>query len=243
MRKTSIPLRRQYSAVMANFLKSPSAAWKISLGCLITAVLVGLSMPRMVPIELVEEGGLVETGTLMLYGAAVVGLALARLPLLPSVDRVCAAIMLIAFAAREADMHVSLFGFSILKARFYSTVGTPEQIAVALLILAPVAVALCVLIARNKWRWRTPLERWSSPVATVAVFVLVLGVAKALDKIPGLMQSAGAAALLSDTLRHVMLSVEEILEFLLPGLVLLAIGQSWSNGGSGKQERPSCCGP
>ena len=33
----------------------------------------------------------------------------------------------LAIAAREADLHIALFGISILKARFYNSIGTPWQ--------------------------------------------------------------------------------------------------------------------
>lgn len=209
-------------------LQSRRAACYLSLAFFALAVLIGLGMPALVPTAFVEEGGPVETGTILLYAVAALAVAFVRLPALSGIDKLCAIVVLVAFAAREADLHVALFGFSILKARFYSTVGSADQITVAVLVLALIALAALLLMKRHGRRWLTSPANWSAPDATVIVFMFVLLVAKSMDKLPGTLEYLGRASLLSSQVLLLMLSVEEILEFLLPGLVLLAIMQTGS---------------
>ncbi|HEY9237834.1 MAG TPA: hypothetical protein VIP10_03240, partial [Burkholderiaceae bacterium] len=117
------------------------------LACAVAALLIGLLIPGAIDPSFLEEDGPVENATILLYLVAVVWLVLQRIPALSSGDKLALAILLLAFAAREADLHKAMFGISILKASFYSRVGSAGQIAAALGVLLPIAGAVVWLAA------------------------------------------------------------------------------------------------
>ena len=189
------------------------------------AVLVGILIPTLVPIDFLEEGGPVETLTMYLYVVAALAVAMTRLPSLAPLDKLAVFVLLLAFGAREADLHVALFDVSILKASFYRRQGTPGQIVVALAILLPVALSFLLLLKRHGSRWLSRPSRWHVPVVTVATFVVLMAVTKVFDRLPAASVELGLLEAMPAGPRNILLALEELLELALPMLAILAVVQ------------------
>lgn len=199
------------------------------------AVAIGLAIPHGISLRFVEEGGAVETATLWTYGAAILGIWLLHWPGAPVLNLAAAGVALAAMAAREADLHSALYGISILKSLFYLEASAP-QILGALLMLAPVAWATSWLLMRYvRYCLRAPAH-WPVAARTLALTVLVMVVAKVLDRVPA---TVGAwRGPLPDAVLHVMLALEEVLELSLPLFALLAMAQCRIGAGPAAQHQP-----
>lgn len=197
--------------------------WLIVLAAVV-AVAVGLAIPRWIPLHVVEEHGLVERATLWAYLAAILGLLLLRWKTAPWPDVLAACGLLLAMAAREADLHAALYGISILKLRFYRDAPL-HQILGALVVLAPIVLSGCWLLRRHAGHWLRWPGRWSVAATTLALLVATMVVAKMFDRAPATVAEI-AGQPLPAAVRYAMLSVEEILELFLPLLALLGMAQA-----------------
>ncbi len=206
-------LQRRWSAVA------------IALAVAALAVVVGLLVPQQVPLQFLQEDGPVERGTVWFYLAAVASVVLLRWRGMPVADMLAACVLLLAMAAREADLHTAMFGISILKSRFY--IDAPiGQILAALAVLLPIVLSAVWLAARHARQWLQSPARWSPPAATLAVLVASMVVAKVFDRTPDTLTQLQLQAWLTPSVRHVMLALEEILEFALPLFAMLAMLQA-----------------
>jgi hypothetical protein len=188
------------------------------------AAWVGLNTPQAIGPAVLEENGPVEESTVLLYLAAVFCVLMVRVAFLSRPDRVAICVLLLAFAAREADWHLAHLGTSLLEAPL-------SRILAAMAALAPVAIAAGWL-AKRAWSASRAMRAWRQwrPEATTSLtFVAVIGAAIVLDQAPfsfaeqpGLVDAGSAAAFRG----YLMLSFEEILELALPVLALLAILQA-----------------
>jgi hypothetical protein len=160
-----------------------------------------------------------------LYVAAALSVVLARVPGLPLLDKLAIGLVLLAFAAREADLHTALFQVSILKSSFYLRHGTPGEIVVALCILVPVALSFLLLLKRHGSRWLVAPTRWPAPVFTVATFVGLMLLTKVFDRLPAVLVELRWLEAMPVVARHVLLALEELLELALPLLATLAVFQ------------------
>ncbi|WP_018905470.1 phosphatase PAP2 family protein [Variovorax paradoxus] len=191
----------------------------------LVAAWIGSNTPGMVGPGMLEEDGPVEKGTVLLYLAAVLCLPMVRMASLSRLDRTAIGVLLLAFAAREADWHLAHFGAAGLL-----DAPLPRVLAGAA-ILALIAAAAGWL-ARRAWsasRAMRSWRQWRPEAATSLTFVAVIGAAVILDQLPASLVgqpdlfTAGSSA----TFRgYLMLSFEEILELALPVLALLAILQA-----------------
>ncbi len=188
----------------------------------VLAAFIGLALPAPLAGSLIEEGGPVESLTVLLYLVAVAALAIRRLPV-ALLDKTAVGVVLLACAAREADLHKELFGMSILKARFYTDFAAPWQIAVALGALLPVVAAVGWLLVARRRAWFVRPAQWTPPVATAVAFIGVLVLSKVLDRLPDTLIAWHLAASLSDTARLFLQAEEELLELALPLLALCGI--------------------
>jgi hypothetical protein len=225
-----LPLRRRHSTVellapLARALANRRSAVFVGLVCASAAVVLGLGTSTFVPVDFMEEGGPVEVATAWLYLVAFAVVLLIRLPGLTGLDKAAICLLLLAFAAREADLHASLFEVSILKASFYRRHGTPGQIAVA--HVHPAAGAVFLPAAAQATR--CSLARRAVELARPRGHADDLRRADAGGQ--GVRPHAGgdrrAADLeaMPDRVRHVLLALEEVLELALPLLAILAIVQ------------------
>lgn len=199
------------------------AAW-LALAVMALAVAIGLLVPHPVPLAFLEENGPVERFTVWVYLAAIASIPLLRWRGIPLADALAACVLLAAMAAREADLHSALFGISILKSNFYLH-APAGQIAVALCVLAPIVLAGLWLFARHLGQWRRHPASWSAPAITLAVLVGSMVVAKVFDRTPDTLRQMGLREQVPAALIHVMLALEEILEFALPLFAVLAVWQ------------------
>ena len=213
---------------LSQALTGPRVGPLLLVGFALVATWVGLNTPLRIRPDLLQEGGLVENGTLFFYLLAAAVVLKMRPPAWSKRDIGALSIVLLALAAREADLHIALFGISILKTRFYSG-GTLWQIAVALAVLAPIAVAAGWLLRRSHRVWRSALarRRWRGAARTALAFVVAIVTAKTLDRLPAILLDTGLLHELPYTWRYLMLSLEEIIELALPLLALLALAQLW----------------
>lgn len=186
------------------------------------ALVVGLAIPRWIPLRFVQESGPVERGTFWMYLLAVGGALLMRRRAAPFLDVVAVCVLLLSAAAREADLHVALYGISILKSRFYLEAPL-HQILGAFAILAPVVASGLWLIRRFAHLWLRHPARWTGPATTLAVMVGTMLVAKLLDRTPDWIGQAHER--LPEAALYAMLSMEELLELSLPLFALLAAAQ------------------
>ncbi|MBT2336852.1 phosphatase PAP2 family protein [Variovorax paradoxus] len=183
------------------------------------AAWVGSNTPGMIGPAMLQEDGPVENGTVLLYLAAVFCVLMVRVAPLSRLDRTAICILLLAFAAREADWHLAHFGTSLLEA--------PGSRMLAAAILVPIAIAAGWL-AKRAWSASCAMRSWRQwrPEATTSLtFIAVIGTAVILDQLPA--QPGWFAAGSSPVFQgYLMLSFEEILELALPVLALLAILQA-----------------
>lgn len=197
-------------------------------GFAVAATWVGLNTPLTIGPGMLLEGGPVENGTLALYLVAAFFVLRMRPPAWTRRDAWALCVVLLALAAREADLHVAIFGISILKARFYAS-GTTLQIVLALTLLGLIGVAAAWLVRRMQRVGRSALmrRRWRAAARTVLAFGVALVTVGALDQLQAVLGDAGVLRNLPATLRYLMLSMEEVLELALPVLVLLGLLQLW----------------
>ncbi|WP_062366137.1 phosphatase PAP2 family protein [Variovorax paradoxus] len=193
----------------------------------LVAAWVGSNTPGMVGPGMLEEDGPVEKGTVLLYLAAVLCLPMVRMASLSRLDRTAIGVLLLAFAAREADWHLAHFGAAGLL-----DAPLPRVLAGAA-ILTLIATAAGWL-ARRAWsasRAMRSWRQWRPEAATSLTFVAVIGAAVILDQLPAslagqqpdLLAVGSSSAAFRSYLMH---SFEEILELALPVLALLAILQA-----------------
>jgi len=188
------------------------------------AAWVGLNTPQAIGPAVLEENGPVEKSTVLLYLAAVLCVLMVRVAFLSRPDRVAICVLLLAFAAREADWHLAHWGTSLLEA-------PRSHVLAAMAAFAPVAIAAGWLAGRA-WSASRAMRAWRQwrPEATTSLtFVAVIGAAIILDQAPfsfaeqpGLVDAGSATAFRG----YLMLSFEEILELALPVLALLALLQA-----------------
>ncbi|TWD77515.1 PAP2 superfamily protein [Variovorax beijingensis] len=190
------------------------------------AAWVGLNTPQAIGPAVLEENGPVEKSTVLLHLAAVLCVLMVRVAFLSRPDRVAICVLLLAFAAREADWHLAHWGTSLLEA-------PRSHVLAAMAALAPVAIAAGWLAGRA-WSASRAMRAWRQwrPEATTSLtFVAVIGAAIILDQLPAFLAgqhpdlfTAGSSAAAFRS--YLMLSFEEILELALPVLALLALLQA-----------------
>jgi membrane-associated phospholipid phosphatase len=175
------------------------------------AALIGLNTPEPIGPAVLEESGPVEKSTILLYLAAALCLLTVRVAPLSRLDRTALCMVLLAFAAREADWHLA----------------HPDRWL--LVSFAPLAAA-GLWLAKRTWSARYAMQswcRWRPEAITLLTFAAVIGTAIVLDQIPvPVADQAAFAERPPDFYRYLVLSFEEVLELALPVLALLAILQA-----------------
>ena len=186
------------------------------------ALLLWLALPAQTVLALMAEEGPVESATVLAYVLAIVAIWLLRASTWPT--RLASSMVLLMFAAREMDLHKSLFGISMLKSRFYLSAPLLPRLA-ALAILLPLAFALVYLVwkhARPLWQ---ALRQRQALAITMACFMTALFASKAIDRSLNIVfEMFNYASPL--WLQALQLAFEETLELLLPVLAVVAGWQS-----------------
>lgn len=195
-------------------------------GFAVAAISIGLNMPLTIGPGLLLEGGAVENGTLVLYVIAALLVLKMRPPAWSWRDAGALCIVLLALAAREAHLHVTLFDFGSLKTQVDSGRMLP-QIVVVIAVLGTIGAA-AFWLARRLWGvWRSALlrRRWRPAARTVAAFGVAVLTAGSLDQLQAMLADGNVLPYVPATLRYLMLSMEEVLELALPVLAVLGLLQ------------------
>jgi len=203
---------------------SPFAALWVIGACALGALVVWLSMPPEVVERFMGETGPVERLTAASYVACALAIWVARVPGDDPRTSAAAAVMLLAFAARELDWHRTFTGTSVLRVSWY---GGPASLGakwLAACVLVAVLLALAWLLLRHAraiwrgWRERRPLA------VTMVLFAATLLLAKSLDRsVAILIEDFGVPVSLS--WKALRTAFEEWLELALALLVALALWQ------------------
>lgn len=211
---------------LTHLLAGPGLGLWLLGGFAVAAAGVGLNMPLTIGPGFVLEGGAVENGTLVLYVVAALLVVKMRPPAWSGRDAGALCIVLFALAAHEAHLSAALFDIGRLKAHL-DGVETSPQMALALAVLGTVGVA-AIWLTRRLWVvWRSALlrRRWRPAARTVAAFGVALLTAASLDQLQAALADGNLLPYVPATLRYLMLSMEEVLEFALPVLAVLGLLQ------------------
>ncbi len=190
-----------------------------ALGCLLMLLLPLDELKRWT-----SEEGLFEQGSWVVYFvvAAVCLFLMREDPRLYATS----AVVVLAMAARELDLHRRFTTDSMLKSRYYLKVQAPliEKLIAGAVVLALTAVVLYMLVRYLPLLLRRLRER--SPAAiTLATSFVVLVLTKIADRLPDLVRH-DFGAVVPAWLLHLQAVFEEPLESTIPLLFLLAIVQA-----------------
>lgn len=181
-------------------------------------------LPRATVLDLIHEEGPVELLTTLLYLFAAVALWCVQRPLQGAGTRLALTVMLLAFAAREQDLHKAFTGSSVLKVSFYLHDHPLHQKLVALPILAVIAATTLWLLsryARPMWQGL----RQARPLAiTVAIFFVTLVATKVIDRSFAIL-AEDFGVHMSDQLDTILSALEEVVECSLPLIVVAGLVQ------------------
>lgn len=172
----------------------------------------------------VDEGGFVETLTLVFYAIAALFALIYPHTTIKLTSRIAITILMLAMLAREADLH-KIFGMSMLKIKFWlTTESTITDKTFAALILLFIAFALYTLIRHSVRSCLIGLKQGKQYLITLAIFFIVLVVSKIIDRSVNMIyEMTGWQA--PTWIIALQLPQEEYLECLLPLLIIVAIAQ------------------
>jgi hypothetical protein len=203
---------------------SPSrwTALALPLAAAFAALVLWWLLPTDEVRRLTAEGGPVERPTEWLWFAMAAVVAAAASSRLDAASRAALVVTMLAFGAREMDLHKAYTGKSVLKLSFYLGEAPWRQKAVAVVVIGLVAAALLVLLwrhARGVWQ----RFRAGDAVATsIVVLVGAMAVSKVLDRSVNVL--AEDFGIVASTQVHALVgALEEIIELSLP----LVAGLAW----------------
>lgn len=182
------------------------------------ALVAAFMLPAEVLFALAVENGPVETVQALLFFGLAAGVFFFRRNGEGLLTTCSLTILLFAMGARELEWHKALTGGNMLKPRFYLGRATAGAKLFAAIVVLLVAISGIYLVRRHlleMWRW---LRRRQPLGITAATFVVVLVVSRVADK-----SHFGDA--LSPSIVAATLVIEEMLELVLPLLVLLGAFQ------------------
>lgn len=132
--------------------------------------------------------------------------------------------VIVAFGAREMDLHKSLTGFSVLKLSYYFHSVPWWHKALAACAVLPVLGSMGYLLVVAVRSMPRALRRGDSSAMTVLVFVSTLVISKVLDRSVNVL-SEDFGLSVSEALRTCALALEETLELSLPVLFMVGLLQ------------------
>ena len=174
------------------------------------------------------EHGPIETATAMLFLVSALFALLVFLPVRRTRNSAVAlALLLVACAAREMDLHIHLTGMSILKSRFYLGDAPLAHKLGGLAVLGLLALAGLYLLRRHGRQLLQGLRNGNAAAITAVTMVATLVGTKLLDRSLGVLsESFGIRS--SDSVYALQAVVEEPLELGLPVLVMVGLVQARS---------------
>ncbi|MFM7135203.1 MAG: hypothetical protein ACKO0W_12915 [Planctomycetota bacterium] len=202
------------------FRKRPLAIGLLLAGALLAVGLVPLSLDARVRDRIYgAEGSIVEWASCIAW----IALALVFPFVLRSRSRAVLAgsFVFLACAAREADLHIALTGYSVLKPRFLLDSSFPLGSRLIVACILAVLVTATVLSVHGFLRAAGPAGGLRAPWVRVAVATPVAAVLlKALDRIPALARRGIGD--IDESLLVSLRAIEENFEFALPFGALVA---------------------
>lgn len=210
--------------LIALALLRPWAALALPLAAFMLAVLLWAIVPLPTLQALLAEDGLIERPTAWLYfGVALLALVW-RGRGDPWSDTLAIALLMVAFGAREMDLHKSLAGTSVLRVSYYFGAAPLAHKAVSLVAVAATLWSMAWLAWRHA-RDVVPGVRRGDPVnISVAVFVVTLILTKLLDRTVGVLTEDFGLAIPA-SLAALVVDLEEVGELALPAIAMLALWQ------------------
>ena len=197
----------------------------VSVIASLAALVSWMAMSSESMIRFVRENGPIENLTLVVYIVAIALILYSGRTVLTVKTRAAIVILLAYMFMREADLHKSLSGTSILKIKFWLGSQFPvTDKLIALAILLPVLWALFYFIRGYTRRWWSDLCLKDSYAVGILVFLAVLVISKIFDRSLNLMTEMwewhfpmGVEALVTGQ--------EEYLECILPLLITVSFYQ------------------
>ena len=190
----------------------------------LVAVVGGLWLPLPVLEGLMIENGPVENVTVVFYGLAIAAVWLKRNASFESAAAAASTVVLVACVAREISLRRWLIdapGETFCCSR--ATVGF-LTVAIGLLLLVS---AGWLAVRYRSVLWQAIRHRTPAAITLVALFFTLL-LSQAMDKLPDVLERLGSSL---DTRPHLMaIAIEEILEMMLPVLVIVAVWQARQSG-------------
>lgn len=211
-----------------NLLSHRYFSLSITLLTSLLALLSSFLLDYDVLFRFVDEGGFIETLTLLFYLVAALFALCYPLKIIRLPSRIAIAILMLAMLAREADLH-KIFGMSMLKIKFWLTdQSTVSHKILAALILLFLIFALYTLIRHSAKRWLSDLKQGQNYAVTLFIFFIVLIVSKLIDRSVNMVYEI-TGWMAPTWLIAIQLPQEEYLECLLPLLIIVAIIQYVNN--------------
>jgi hypothetical protein len=166
--------------------------------------------------ELMRESGPVESATVVFYGIAIGSLWSIRNPLFGNAAALAGTVVMTACIAREVSLRRLLLEAGLVSDHAFFVGLAGLLVLLVLFATGWLLVRYGMVVAKGLWRGR--------PAAvTLAVLGGTLVFSQIMDQLPALARGSGHAS--SVRARLVALSLEEVLELMLPVLVMLAAVQ------------------
>lgn len=184
------------------------------------AVYIALCAPLSVAAFLYSEEGPYEKFSIGLW--LLLGVFTLFNSALQTQTRIGASIAALLMAARELDLHKSLFSMSFIKTKFYksSDISWHDKLEGGLLLLAIATLGVYLLVRLTQHVRQHGMNSTSS---IMLLGGLILGAcSKVLDRLSSQLNELFRITLASDT-RLVIVAMEESLEMLIPLMLILAL--------------------
>lgn len=171
--------------------------------------------------HLMSEGGPIEQASWLLWLVMALAFALLAKPGDRVSTRLALVVMMVAFAAREADLHKEITGKSVLKLSFYFQAFPLHQKLIAAVAVVAVLAAAGLLIKRYGTKVWQGARGGDIVCTTVLIFLFSMVVSKILDRsVNVLLEDYGIA--MPTRIGQLIGTTEETMEAMLP--LVAAIG-------------------
>jgi hypothetical protein len=213
------------------------ASFAIVALALLTAGALWAALPVEEAAAVVTEGAFVEQSTALLYFVAAVVMWLLPRNAFSTRSIAALCIIMLAFGARELDLHRYWTATSVLKVSFYLRDAPALHKLVALIVLAVVLWALLHVVRRGLRGLASGLRSGDARSITIGLFLATLAVSKVLDRSSSILVNDFGVAM-EPGIRVLIQTTEELLELALPLLALAGVLQSRWSVAQGTRFRP-----
>ena len=201
-----------------------AALWLLILGFLVGAALGASFAPDQV-IAMMGEEGATERLTALGFFLVAPSIWWMRRAGDPPQTLAALSIVFLGFCARELDWHKVWTGTSVLRVSWYLGPAPLLHKLIALVVLATFVLAVAWLLARHARDWWRSLRAQQAVAISVAVFLVTIVLAKALDRSYSIL-SEDAGLALPVWVQAVVNAIEECLELTLTLIAALALWQN-----------------